>query len=279
LLNEESSILKEINTLIIKGNYSKALEIISKHFSKHNQETIFDTELLLKKSKIHFSYAEYETCLILANKSLEISEKKKNSLLIIDSLQIMGEVYRELGQTEDLNIIVKQIEGQIDNLPNKKGKEEQKRRAEYYKLSGFLFTQKSDFSKVIASYQKSIAIFDQLNIKEKSAEVSSRLAYIYFMTGKREKGSIIFDAIKIQEKIGNREALIRSYLILVEVYLRYNEFEKSSLNLDKTFGLLEYFENKYLLGHANNLRGLHYYQEGNFSLALKSLNTSLRFLK
>ncbi len=279
MLKKESSILKEIDMFLTKGNFNEGLKIINKHIVKSNQETIFNIELLLRKCKIHYCNANYTTCLTLANKSLKISSKMKNILLVIDSLQIIGEVYNELGQTNEIYSIIKQIEEQLDVIQENKGIEVQKQRAEYYKLCGLLQVQKSEFNKAITSYQKSIDIFNQLNKKEKIAEVTSRLAYIYFMRGEKENGSIIFTSIDIQKKIGNRGALIRSYIILAETFLRYNEFEQSSLYLDKIFRLLENSENKYLLGHANNLRGMFYYQEGNFSLALEFLNKSLDFFK
>jgi len=279
LLKKESSILKEIDMLLTKGSYNKGLQIIHNHFDKSNQESVFNLELILRKSKIHFYIADYKICLTLANESLYLSSKMKNSLLIIDSLQIKGEAHNELGQINIVSSIIKQIEEQLETIKEKKGIEEQIRRAEYYKLYGLFQTQKSEFDKATASYQKSLEIFKQLNVKGKIAEVSTRLGYIVLMSGDRDNESLIYDAIAIQEKIGNRESLSRSYIVLAEKSLRTNKFKQASLHLDKIFNLLNDSENKYLLGQVNNLYGLLHYEMGDFNLALEFLNKSLDFFK
>lgn len=279
LLENEFGILKEIDRFLTKGNYNEGLEITSKYLTKSNKETSFHIELLLRKSKIHYHIANYVKCLTIADESLRLSKKMKDDLLTIDSLQIQGEVYSELGQANDVLSIIKQIEEPLIAIQEKKGIAEQRRRAEYHKLYGNLQMRKGESDKAIISYQKSLGFFKQYNIQEKIAEVSSKLGYVFLMRGDMERGSIIYESIDIQKKIGNREALSRSYLVLSEGLLRNNEFKQGSLYLDKTFDLLENSENKYLLGMLNNFRGLLYYEEGDFNLALKSLNKSLQFFK
>jgi len=279
LAKKESDILNEIDFFLTKGNYKEGLTIIDKHIDKSKQEKVFNIKLLLRKSKINFYIANYKTSLALANESLKLSSKIKNNLLIIDSLQIKGEAYQEIGQTNLVFAIIKQIEEQLEKIKEKKGFEEQIRRAEYYKLSGLFYVQKSEFENAISSYQKSLEIFKQHDVKEKIAEVSTRLGYLVLMSGDRDNESIINDAITIQEKIGNKDALSRSYIVLAEKSLRINKFEQASSYLDKISNLLENSENKYLLGQLNNLRGLIYYEKGDFSLALEFLNKSLEFFK
>ncbi|MHA1212593.1 MAG: tetratricopeptide repeat protein, partial [Candidatus Heimdallarchaeota archaeon] len=279
MLKKQSGILNEIDVLITRGNYNKALKSINKHITRDSKEIFFYLELLIRKSRIHFYKAEYSTSLTLATKSQKLSKKINNSLLIIDSLQIQGEVYSELGQREELYSVMKQIEEHLEIKQEEKGTADQKRKAEYYKLSGLYQIQKSELHKAIAEFQKSLDIFKQLDIQERIAEVSSKLGYLFFVKGDKEKASIIFDAIKTQEKLGNKEALSRSYIVLAENSLRSNELKQAFLHLETVFRLLENSENKYLLGQANNLRGLQYYEKGEFSLALKFLNKSLDFFK
>ncbi|MHA1556931.1 MAG: tetratricopeptide repeat protein [Candidatus Heimdallarchaeota archaeon] len=277
MLQKESSILKEIDMLLTKGNYNEGLKITNENITKSTKETPFHIELFLRKSKIHFYKANYTTCLTLANKSLNLSKKMNDNLLIIDSLQIQGEVYSDMGETNEVLSIIKQIEVQLETIQEKKGSAEQLRRAEYHKLKGRFHISKSDPCKAIDNYEKSLVIFKQLEIKEKIAEVSTELWYLLFMKGDLENKSLINDAIKIQEKIGNKDALGHSYILLCRSSMKIYELEQASLYLDKAIMILENSENKFLLGHANNSHGLIYYYKGDFNLALEFLNKSLDF--
>ncbi|MHA1154876.1 MAG: tetratricopeptide repeat protein [Candidatus Heimdallarchaeota archaeon] len=279
MLQKESSILKEIDMLLTKGNYNEGLKIINENITKSTKETPFQIELLLRKSKTHFYTSNYSASLTSANESLKLSKKINDSLLIIDSFQILGEVYSELGHTDKVSSTIKQIEKQLDKIQEKTSIAEQRRRAEYCKLSGLLHIRKYEINKAIESYQKSLVFFNQQDNKEKIAEVSSRLGHVFFSKGDKESGSIIFDAIDIQKKIGNREALSASYLVLCDSFLRNSELKQVSLYLDKTFELLKNSESKYLLGQAYNYRGLVYYLDGDFNFALEFLNKSLDFFK
>jgi len=279
LVEKESDILNEIDFFLTKGNYKEGLKIIDKHIDKSTQESVFNIKLLLRKCRIYYYISDYTTCLTEANQSLKLGEKMKDRLIIIDSLQIKGEVYNELGHTNEVSSIIKQIKMHLGTIQEEKEIEKQRREAEYYKLSGLFQTRKSDLDKAFESYQKSLELFKKLDIKEKIAEVSYLLGYLFLTKGDWERGSIIFDAIEIQEEIGNKEALSRSYLILSEQLLRDFKLEKASSYVDKIFKLLENTKNKYLLGQVNNNRGLIYYLQGDFNSALNFLNKSLDFFR
>ena len=200
LPQKESNILKEIDKLLTKGNYNEGLRITNEHIAKSNKEPSFQIELLLRKSRIHFYKANYTACLTLAYNSLKLSEKINDNLLVIDSLQIRGEVYNEMGHTYEVFSIIKQIELQLEPIQKKKGNAEQLRRAEYHKLNGHSQISKSEPCNAIANYKKSLAIFKQQNVNEKIAEVLTSLGYLLFMRGDKKGIPLILDAIKIQEK-------------------------------------------------------------------------------
>ncbi len=279
MFKKESAKLEEIDKLLTKGNYREGLEIIDEYLSESDMGTPFQIELLLRKSKIHFYIADYTTCLTLANKSLILSEVLDDSLLIIDSLQIEGEVKNELGQTGEFASILKQIEEQLETIHEKTGIASQKRRAEYNKLVGLFQMRRNEMDKAIENFQKSLTFFQQQGNEEKIAEVLFRLGYASFVKGDKDGRSIILDAIKIQEKIGNREVLSGTLLGFSNTFLRNSELKEASLYIDKVFKILKNTENKNLLGQVNLLQGLIYYLSGEFSSALKFLNKSLDFFK
>ncbi len=279
MIQDEHSILIEIEKYLTNGNYKEGLNIIDKYINKSNKQTLFYIELLLRKSKFLLFLSDYTSSLALASKSLILSKAIDDSLLIITSLEIQGEIYVELGQINELFYVLKQIEEQLKVKQEEKKSAVQIQKAEYHKLCGMYQQQISNLQKAIAELQKSLTIFKQLNMQDKIAEVMSRLGYLYSNIGEKENALIIFDSIEIQEKNGNKEALCRSYLLLVVRYLRSGDRKQAFLILEKIFKLLEKSENRYLLGMANNYQGLLYYGKGEFSLALKFLNRSLAFFR
>jgi tetratricopeptide (TPR) repeat protein len=235
---------KDAEELFSKGKYTEALSIIS------NVGTIIDTDtedILLweiLESKILFKLGRFEETIEKSKKTLELSEKKRQYLQMIDSLICIGNALTKLGNLDWLQSNIVKAEELLEKTKTDQEQELIKRKISLCLLKGTLLRLRGNNEKSLELYQQCLFYTDQINDKPLLAECFSNLGNVYFKIGDTAKALEFFQKwLAVNEDLDNKYEIAKAYNNIGLVYIfqgnsvKALEYLTQSLSLKQSFGI------------------------------------------
>ncbi len=255
------------------------------------QSATADTVKILVLNRIAFAYmsSKPDTCITLAEKALQMSEKinfekgkgtaytmigigneiKGNYLLALEyyqkglnirermgdkqgiakSLNNIGLTYRKLGKYPEALSIHLQGLKIEEELGNREGI------SSNLNNIGIIYRLQNNDEKALEYYQKSLKIDEELHDQENIATSLNNIGMIYKKQGKQEKALEYYQkSLKIQEEVGNQEGVGNSLINIGIIYSEQGKDEKALEYNQKSLQVYEKIGDK--LGQAYSLDGI-----------------------
>jgi tetratricopeptide (TPR) repeat protein len=182
--------------LSLRGYPQWAMELLQElEIKKLNDENKYITNGKLGSLYLHFG--EYENALSYYNKSLEISEKKDDSIGIATNLHNIGAIYQDKGDYEAALTHYQKSKDIKEKIGDIKGVA--------YSLHqiGMIYQDKGDYEAALTHYQKSKDIKEKIGDIKGVSNSLHQIGRIYQYKGDYEAALTHYQkSIEIQEKIG-----------------------------------------------------------------------------
>jgi two-component system, sensor histidine kinase PdtaS len=152
-----------------------------------------------------------------------------------------------------------------------------KGKGESFNNLGNLYFVKSNYDSALVNYLQGLKFFKEIKDTLLISTSYLNIAMIYNKQDKYvESYKLNFAALKLQEKLGNKENLFYAYHNLASLLYKYNKINKAKTFYEEAKNIaLEINRSDLVARSLNNLANI-YIDEGDFDVALKCLSTSLK---
>ncbi|MHA1219041.1 MAG: tetratricopeptide repeat protein [Candidatus Heimdallarchaeaceae archaeon] len=224
--------LKNIEQLIIIGDFKKGLEVIEKNLKRKDTNEEDQLRLLNFKGYIQNRLGNHKEAFEIA-KSVSMKKKEeKLSLTYLDALILETISSFLLNKVKQSLILIEDCFQVITKISNVDQKELAKRKSHIYGIKGTQAGTLGDYTKGIENLQLAIKYAKETDYKDREAFYSSQLAMtLYYQNKLEEAEEILEKALELAQSINNKHEIAFAYN-------RYGALKSARFNYNDA---LEYF--------------------------------------
>jgi len=169
-----------------------------------------------------------------ARLSLKLAEHNKFNRLEADAHNILGSIYRVLGDFDKASQELHEALKLNELLGNSKGT------ANTANSLGILYFNQEDYKNALSFYQKALSLVDTTRYKGGYATFCLNIGEVYQVIGKYDEAvRLLNEALEVFIAINDLEGLAYTYGVLAKIQLEENQFEMAYANCQKA---LDYFD-------------------------------------
>ena len=275
-----NQILKEIQELIARGNYNKALELVDSTLIQENIDQFDFLTFQHLRARTLFELGKYNESLELI-KEFEINTTlSKTKIIIFEYKYLKANCFVHTGNFQEAYDIVKELEIQEDITEDKESFEFKLRKVRILKLLGVCQRALDTPDLSEGSLQKGLELSRQIDNRFEIAEFLDRIAMLKSAHGNKEDAILLLrESLPIRQEIGNDYFTGQTLNRVGIVLLSMEDYTGALENYQEALVLTEKFDNKDLLAILTaNIANIHI-SSGKMNLALDFLSRSLKLSK
>lgn len=256
----------------VQNLYAQNKKAIDSLMRVHNT-TKYDTTKILALTSIAFEYnrSKPDTCISIAEKALQMSEKIGFERGKAGAWNNMGVAKSNKKNYPEALTHHQKALAIFEKIQDKKGV------GNSFHNIGIIYQMQDEYSLALGYYQKSLKIKEEIGDKQRMAASLNNIGLIYKNQGNFPLGLDYYQkSLKIEEEIGNKQGMAGS---LNNIGVIHDEQENYPLALDyyqKSLKIKEALEDKTgVAASLNNIGGI-YKIQANYPLALDYYQKSLK---
>jgi len=268
--------VSEIEKLVYKGLFDKAIDTISKKITNRDLTIDEKLRLLILNSNVTYRQGRYKDSLVLAEEALEKCQKYNDPLLETDALiEVASSLYR-LGRFDESLAIVERGEeilqkhADVETLPGNS------RMGGLINTKAYIYLYTGQIDQALKFYLKHIPILEKNANKEHIATALINMGLINKAKGNLKRALIYCEeGLKLREKIGNKQDIAVALNNVGLVLLSKGEYERALDYFSKGLKTFEYTNNKHHIAMSLNNIGLIFLEKSNFDNAFINFKKAL----
>lgn len=209
-----------------------------------------------------------------ARLSLKLAELNKLNKLEADAHNILGSIYRVLGDFDKASEELHEALKLNELLGNSKGI------ANTANSLGILYFNQEDYQNALNFYQKALNLVDTTQYKGGYATFCLNIGEVYQVMGKYDEAvRLLNEALEVFVKINDLEGLAYTYGVLAKIQLEENQFEIAYTNCEKALAYFREDQNDLGKVEYQLLLSAIYLESGKFQAAENIAFQSLELAK
>lgn len=224
-----------------------------------------------KLAGIYWTLADYSNAMESANQTLMIAQKLGDNLEKAGILRTMGIILKPLGENK------KAVEYFFESLNLYEELKDSMGIAQVYNSIGTTFSEQGELDSAIEYFEKSLVLFRQL---DDLMGISAALNNITLVlpndsSNLEKKKSLLFEAVRINQQIGQKYWEAINYQNLGNIYLKCQMLDSAFYYLTKCKEQLETLKSMSYLADNLIIFSDYYIQLGDYDKALEYVNEAL----
>ncbi len=272
--------LSRAESLLDKGEYEEALEVLKKLVSRKGLSKEDLLASLLLETRLRLRLGDLETALSLIGEAGRESETMENSLRVVDYLAAKVETYWRSGRIDEGLVTLDEFQKLLDKVKEESEEidevELRRREGEYLLQAGIIHWYKGNLEKSHECHQRSLEIREQLGHRRGIADSLNNLALVYQSKGEPEIAADYHErSLRIREELGSKPDIAASFNNLGNIYVLKGEMERALEYHERSLKIREELGNKQ--GIAMSLLNVGSIEQkiGNLTKALEYYRRSL----
>ncbi|UCG90399.1 MAG: tetratricopeptide repeat protein, partial [Candidatus Heimdallarchaeota archaeon] len=262
LANKEDEKLNQAKQLMIKGELSKALELVN-HLEKHNSlQATQKLRCQLIKSNLFKGLGDFRNALSLAEEVFQESQQLVEPLISCDALIIKLEISVSFFRIKEASNLIKRVENLFSLLKHIEKGELDRRRAILLTTKAFISMLKANWDQSQEYAQQSLALRRKLGDKVAIADSFQLFGLIFESKGDWDQAlNYHQQSLDLREELDNKQTIATSLNNVGRMYVGKDnnkalEYCERSLSIHKDFGnKLLIIETLETIGWINRLKG------------------------
>ncbi|MHA2245296.1 MAG: tetratricopeptide repeat protein [Candidatus Hodarchaeales archaeon] len=262
MANKEDGKLNQAKQLMIKGEFSKALEIVNHLENQNNIQANLKLRCHLIKSNLFKRLGDFRNALFLAEEVFQKSQQIVEPLISCDALIIKLEISISFFRIKEASNLIKQVENLFGFLNHIEEGELNRRRAILLSAKAFISLSKAKWDQSKEYAQQSLILRKKIGDKAKIADSFEILGFILDSKGDWDQSLKYHkQSLDLREEIGNKQDIATSLNNVGRMHIGKDsnqalEYCERSLKTHKEFGnnllIISTLEN---IGWINRLKG------------------------
>ncbi len=273
IVSEEEIWSKLGNQYGITGGFDKALACYGEAISlckRERKDPDRIAKLYQETGVIYLRKGEYEKAIEILNDGLSLAGKPQSSNIASELNTTLGWVCQ---RKRDYSQAISYFQKSIETLKKHASRE----LGLAYNGLGVVYWELGEFSKASSSYQKSLAIFEELEDEKSLATVNMNLGLLARNKGNPKEALNYFEkALPFEEKQGNIASLSFLYNNLALAYENLYEWDKSLEHHQKSCELKVKMEDQNGLAISFSNLGLVHLRRGSLNKSIENYSKALR---
>ncbi|MHA2394398.1 MAG: tetratricopeptide repeat protein [Promethearchaeota archaeon] len=266
-----------IKQLIEECKLDEANQLL-KNFEEKGGHTLQNIVLShLLKCDLLFWRGLHKDVIKLAEQTYKESLGLEKNLLSVDILLRMADALVWHKQSDNLNNIIKQVEGLLKALPQEISEDYKKRKAYLAYLKGWYYILIDEADQALKHLEYSLALREELNAKKDMAITLIAISWVYTFLKSDYDQALKFSkqARPLAEESGNKWVIGYSLSSMSVKYYGKGDLEHFFMLSDRGLAVFHSINNEFMIGiHLNN-RGVAYIRRGELDRALKTLERGM----
>ncbi len=261
MINHSKIEFKKIETLLQKGKFSLAYNIIIENLKENNLLNRDQVTLKLLMGQCFVKQGKFQEAIDIITSISTECERLGEINLTIQAFLLLTEIYWRMGKIIESKEVLTQCEVLLEGLSEEKSK----RKGEYFHQKGSIQMRQGELDDALSSFQTALEYQKENEQLYNLGQTLNSIGVTYFFKGKLNEALKSYNlSIEFKEELGNPQQIAIAYNNIGDVYHTQGELKKAYEYYTKALDLFKESGNKEHIFSGYHNIGKFFHQKRDF---------------